>query len=240
MPVQSDIITKAREITGNKEDRSVSEVQIPDAAITADLVPVVRELNRIYGTTSSAKEVKFHPVAGQQDYSIATYVGNDVYRIEEVLRSEQDFPVGALNQSSIIPWKYVEVTEETIPSGLQGDTFRAIENAQRFERADGYSWQQFGSLLRLFPVPESAAEWVYVQYTATGFSMSTLPDETEPALVFAACVAILNCELNRISSNRFVSKVSGESSELRIKTLREQRNEYRTKMLAEFGNLRKG
>jgi hypothetical protein len=238
--LQADIITKAREITGNKPDRSAAELEVPDAAITAEMARSIRDLNRIYGSASSVKEVKFHPVANQQDYAIATYVGSDVYRIDLVLRSNQDYPAGTLVDTSKVPQRYQNLNNQVIHPGLQQDVFDTIEQMARASRADECDFEEIGGNLRLFPTPTDAAEWVYVRYTATGYSISTLPDETESALIFAAVVAILNCQLNRLNSDRFSTRNQGETTDQRVRVLERQRDEYKASYLSELASLRKG
>jgi hypothetical protein len=235
------IIERARDITGNKVDRSLNEVGIPDEAIEAELLPYIRDLNKIYGTSSGVKEIRFTTTANQQNYSILADVGTDVQQITEVLQSDAHYPDYVLGMDSSFltlggDRAFNPDIQSVVPAGLQGDVFRTIVDQQRAERASRYSWDTVGDTLRLYP-PPGPPQTVSVKYVSTGSSIGTLPTETENALTYAAVVAICDGVLNRISADRAVSKAWGEADLMRIKTVQSQRDRYEKKYLAEFQSL---
>src|SRR2546421_467041 len=88
----SEIIAKARGITGYKLDSSAGDLVPKDPDVQAAMSRHVRDLNRMFGGSASVKEKTFTASIGQQDYLISTYVGSDVFEIEEVLRSGSYMP----------------------------------------------------------------------------------------------------------------------------------------------------
>jgi hypothetical protein len=239
---KSDIINKARGIVGNKTENSAGEVMIDDVDIDIELAPAIRELNKIYGSSVARKEQWFVTVANQQAYSIAGVIGTDVSEIEEVLRSGSYLPDHLLDGSCD---RFLGCNGQfngdcVIPAGLQADTFRAIVQQHRAELTDQFTYQIRGDVLRLIPVP-TCVEQVMVTYTTTSLSIETLPDETETALVYAASVALLDAMLNRIGADKITRAIQGmDTTDTRIKTLKDQRDRYERKYRAESNSLGKG
>jgi len=233
-----DVVSLARDETGIKLENAVGELFVPDHIIESGIGPIVRELNRMLGTTTAVREVNFTAVPETQDYTISTYVGTDVHRIDQVLRSGAFVPDGVVQTDE---WDRENGYngEAVIPTGLQADTFDVITAGERFRRSDRYTWETINGKLRLMPTPVSA-ETVSIRYTSTGYSVATLPDESKMALVYGACTVILNGVLNRLSSSRTTDKFFGETTDQRIDTLRSQRDEYRSKYQGELAGLRRG
>src|SRR5687767_13468925 len=102
MPLdQATIITKAREVTGNKETRAVAERFATDTGIGIGLGKYVRELNKLVGNATGVKEVTFQTVDGQQDYSIEDEIGADVGQIQEVVRSGSYLAANLLDDTEV-------------------------------------------------------------------------------------------------------------------------------------------
>jgi hypothetical protein len=231
---------RARQITGVKIGRSPAETDVPDEAIEADLVTATRELNGAFAGTA-LKETIFTATAGVQDYSIEDNVGDDVLRISEVRRSSAYTPDLILPDQDLRldhSGRFNAGNSSVIDPGLQGETFRVIiqqARAARAERQDGWA-EAPGGLLRLMPPPIDA-EVIAVEYVATGSDVTTLPDRAEQAMVYAACVALLNGAINRIGQDKVTSEVLRlGSTDNRIKTLRDQRDYYERKYENELEN----
>ncbi len=242
---KTQIIQRAREITGNKEDRSPAETTIPDAAIEADLKSAIRELNSAFGATSNSaqKDVMFTATAGIQDYDITLRVGTDVYRIEEVWRSSCFTPDFVLFDDRMRingTTGFNATNAAVIQPGMQSSVFRTIIEMARSERADRQGgWEQApGNILRLMPPPLDA-EIIAVRYIASAFSIETLPDEAEQALVYAACVSILDASINRIASDKVTHQIlQVRTTDQRIKMLADQRTRYEALYEAELNGAR--
>jgi hypothetical protein len=236
VPLNSaDIFEKARQITGNKESRIAGEIFAPNEAIELAIRPVVRELNKSYGSNAAAKEVSFSTVSGQQDYCIESSVGADVFRIDQVIRSRAYIPDTLLVDGEIDPASGLATSRHsTIHPGLQGSTFQSIIATMRTRRELDHTWKVVrkadGDYLRLMPPPDSV-EVVVVSFTTTAFDIETLPEEAEVALVYAAAAAILDATLNRLLSDRYqqsqkMAPTASTHGEERVRILQSQRDHY--------------
>lgn len=230
MADQAEILSKARDITGNKPSVAVGETSIPDSAILAALDPVIRDLSRRYGDATTSKEVVFDAVPGQQDYSLDTYVGTGVYEIVEALRSIGYLPDVLTDGDEVDPGTGLPMCRYgNIRAGGQGAVFDKIIQTHRRQRQDELSWEIVrkadGDYLRLYPMP-LCAEVVAVSIVSTGFDIDSLPQKTEACLVWAACVAIIDGVINRIMSDRATTSTWGEAQTRRLDLLKAQRDRY--------------
>lgn len=232
MADKAEIISKARDITGNKPSVAVGETSVPDSAILAALDPIVRDLSRRYGDSGTSRQAVFDATAGHQDYPIASAVGADVFQIVSVMRSSAYTPDVLTDGDSIDPSTGLpDRRYGTVPAGGQGDVFDKIIQTRRRQRLDAFSWEVVrkadGDYLRLYPYPTSA-EVVAVDYVTSGFDIDSLPDQTEACLVYAACVAIIDAHINRVMGERMSPAASpfGEAQAARLEVLRLQRDRY--------------
>ena len=225
MPDLITVTGKARKIIGNQPDTAVGEVFIPDDVVDIALAPIVRDLNKLYGSASGMKEKAFTAVANQQLYTIADVIGSDVSEIVEVIRSSARCP-DALPSADVDPRTGLPISRASIPQGYQDDAMEVIVGQWRARHADKFAWEIVnGVSLRLMPVP-AGAEDVIVQYVSTGASITTLPASTETALIYAACVAILNGQINRVNSDRATADTFGQAKDDRIRSMVQQRDYY--------------
>ena len=237
------ILTKAREITGNKASVAVGETMIPDAAILALLDPIVRDLARAAGAGSlSAKEILFSAVALQQDYEIATAVASDVAAIQQVYRSAAHVPDLLSDSDEVEPITGMPTLRYggNIQMGWQGDVMDVIVGIRRKQRNDRFSWEVVskadGDYLRLYPMPVYP-EVVAVEYVIDGASIDGVSDQFESALVYGACAAILDAQINRIMSDRSITNTWGEAQGSRLKLLQAQRDRYESMYQSERDSL---
>ncbi len=240
MITKTDIFLRARQIVGNKIGRSAAEQDVPDEAIEAELKTAVRDLNAA-NPGSALRDVTFTATAGVQDYLIVTYVGDDVYKIQDVWRGGAFTPDYLLDDSEPRLDPRVSSSAATvIHPGLQADVFRTIiqqQRADRFDRLGG--WEEApGGKLRLMPPPVDA-EIIAVRYVATGYAISDLPASAEQALVYAACVCLLNGMINRIGGDKVSVEVQRlGTTDQRIKLLEKQRDYYEQKYQDELARAR--
>jgi hypothetical protein len=236
------IIESAREITGNQISRQAGSTHAPDAAITAALQPLIRELNRHYGTTTGVKEAWFTATAAQQDYTIATVVGADVFRITDVRRSGEQVPASAIAAHDVDPRTGLPMTNRAaVDWGYETAVPAVILGQEQARRSALYEWEVVsGTTLRLIPVPD-AEEEIYVRYVATGFGIDTLPVDCETCLVYGACMAILDAHLNRINSAKWEAKqdalTGATTQQARVLAVKEQRDRYEELYEREFRKL---
>lgn len=237
---EANIILKARTITGNEITNTAGENHVPDEAIRVELGATIRKITQKFGDSSALKEVRLTVVAGQQDYELSA-IASDVSSVFEVLRSDANVSAGAViggNTLSDTPYNLPGFgAEAIIPSGFQDDVFEDIIAGRRSRVRDRFSWEPVGTKIRLYPPPTSASEVIVVQYYATGSTISDLPEQCENLLVYAAVVAIFDCELNRLNRTRVATRAYGEADMIRQRTLMEQRKAYQSKYDSEWTEL---
>lgn len=235
---ESEIFESARLSVGNVPSGVAGDLSVKDEALRAAMRPVVRELNRLFGTANSKKEVVFETLADTQDYPVATYVSaSDVGEILEVSRSGMFVSDGSLRPNYDLDVNGRVVGTGVIPDGYQGAAMDVIRNIERARHLDRYDWElaynsSGGEVIRLYPVPSAAGEIVHVTYTTTGASIETLPDEAEDALHYAACVALLDGMINRLNALPTQMSESKEAASTQLRALTQQRDRYEGKFEA--------
>lgn len=232
------VISKAREICGSKTSRAVGEDFATDLAIKYGMASAIRSVNQIFGDNTARKEATFTTVANQWEYTLTT-IASDIASIDEVIRSGTEDMFAGNNPDTIfdshgnaLPFDH----DHIIDQGMQQDVWDLIVAQRRRRRNDEYSFEEFNGKLRLYPCP-SGSETVIVKYTTSGATTESLPDEAEPCLVYAACVAILDTTINRLNSDRYTGATHGVVSEDRIKTLEKQRDRYEEMYRSELARL---
>jgi len=238
---QSEVILKARDITGNQIENREGEGFVPDEAIIVELQPTIRRISQKFGDSSVLKEVRLSITAFQQDYAFSA-IAADVKEVRDVLRADAHFdpgliisPVGTRND----PYNITSLGQTAvIPAGLQDDTFADILAQRRFRRAEQYSWETFGTTLRLYPPPQTNELVVVVKYLSTGGTIEDIPEQCEMLLVYAAVIALIDGELNRLNRTRVVTRNYGEADAERTKFLQKQVLRYQEKYNQEWSDLR--
>lgn len=246
----ADIITLARDITGNSNQGVGSVFNVPDNAITGMMSRFIRQVNEAIGDGSAVKEVFFPAIAGQQNYDYATFIGTDVDEIEEVLRAGAnvpDFDFNSVNAGYFLGLSGFNCLgsfwcrdSAVIPAGLQGDVFQSMVERRRAMVTDLYGgWEEApGNRLRLMPVP-TIAEVIYVKYTSTGASDSALPDRGKEALVLAACYCICDAVLNRFGTDEHLQRQFSRESNFQamISAYQKQKADYQSRFETELNDL---
>jgi hypothetical protein len=227
---QSQVLERARLEVGNLPSVIVGEQGVKDEAVLAALKWSVRELNALAGTNTSRKEVWFTTTAGTQDYSLAV-IASDIGEVEEVYDSRafvSDYDLGGPTETDV-RGRYVE--DGVVSAGYQQAAMKSIIASYRWLKLDDYHWAiaypSGTKSLRLFPKPEGAVS-VLVEYTTTAGDITTLPNEAEEALHYAACVALLDCMINRTNNERHDPE-QREARMTQVKTLTAQRDRYEGK-----------
>lgn len=235
----AQIIEKARSVAGNELQNSAGESFVPDEAITIELAPIIRKINSKFGSATGLKEVFLTVVADQQDYAFSA-VASDVKTITEVMRSGADVPAGSILGGGYVdpaPFNDASNMRGVIPAGLQPEVFDDIIAQHRWRAADEFSWETFGTTLRLFPPPVSG-EVIAIRYVTTGSSVDTIPDTCETLLVYAAVAALFDGELNRINRTRVTTKQFTDADAIRSKMCRDQRDYYQKKYQGELSEVK--
>lgn len=231
---ETEIIQAARDITGNTESLALAVMYVPDEALMPLLDRVVLRLGKVCGNASSRKEIVFQTVAGQQDYKVSETIGSDVESITSVTRSGSFVGSTLTNETGLVdPTTGRPASTAGIQSGYQRDVFDVILGMERFRQAssEAHELVTIGSdlYLRLMPCP-TGVEQVEVRYVVSAGSISSLPDAAKTALTLAMVVAIIDGQLNRISSMAQMlggeGPGSGPERVERILALKEQKKSY--------------
>lgn len=200
--IQADIITAAREITGDKASEAAADLHVTDAAIIEEMVPAVRELHHRFGTLAARAEAFFLAEASRQDYALSELAA-DASDVWDVRRSGAYLPDSGWYGAVDARTGAGGAAYGMIPAGLQGDVFDVMEQQRRYRFDDSFTWEVVnksdGAYLRLMPPPREG-ERVVVVYLAGGGSMATLPDKARSAMVYRAVTAILDGRINKVSS----------------------------------------
>ncbi len=203
---QTLIIQEAREITGIIENSASAVRYTPDEAIITQMRPYIRRIGLKLGTGTGVRRKFFTAVAGQQDYKIEEVIGDGVGTISDVIRSG----TSGLSFSSIFRSAYNPRTA-VYPNGyelLGGDfhrlSYERILEIENWRRLGDYDYEESidedgDRILVLIPAP-STSEEIMVSYSANESSITVLPDSASDAAVMAACVAMLDAQINRINS----------------------------------------
>jgi hypothetical protein len=227
---ESEVLDAARLEIGNVPTAAAVDIGIKDEALRASMRPLVRELNRVFGTGSSKKEKTFNAVAGTQDYAVSSYVSADVGEIVDVSRSDMYLPDLSYGASYTTDVNGRPVGQGVIPDGFQAEAMNVIRGIKRADFLKDFDWElaypNGVESIRLYPIPDSSETIVYVQYTTTGTSIETLPDDADDALHYAACTCLLNCMLNRLNSTPSLLSENKEAMYTQLKALTDQRNRY--------------
>lgn len=238
---EAEIIEGARRILGNREEASVGEWAVPDEGVTEALRENVEDLNKAFGTSAGRKEITFTAAGGVQDYVVATHVGTDVASIDDVIRSGAfvaDGSLGGYGEERDAAGRRVH--GGYVPVGFQPEAMQSIEGIHRWLQQDRYHWEIAypGGVktLRLMPVP-SGEEVVSVRYTTTTSGIETLPDTARSALIYAACVAMLDAQINRTNGERTHVRGAEDATLDRVKILERQRERYEAKYRAAFAKI---
>lgn len=229
--VLTDIIAQARLRVGNRESTATDEQYVSDDAVQAEMSEYILECNEVFGSSTARKDVSFAFVSGQQDY-LMSGIATDIRTVEEVLRTDAYMSDSYLQPTMVDPRTGIPMARAAfIDQAYQQDALDEIVAMQRFRRNDLYSWEEVqksdGLYLRLMPAPIDDGT-CYVRYVSTGESASTLPDEAKDALTNAACLAFLDCMMNRIQSNPAAIGSGMDARDLRawLDQMAKQRDRY--------------
>lgn len=253
-----NIIDKAREIVGSIVDNSVAERYVPDEAIVPLMASNVRRLTTRLRVSSAARRVRYTCTSDAQEIPLNA-IALDVGQVTDVLRSSQFITDGSAIAGSRC--RYGDPTTARYDDDRGGgagyvghidhflqqnvaDKLAAIGRRDHVDRFDYEVYTAPGNVRTLVLMPPPfLGETIQVEYAASDASVEGLPAIAEPAAVYAACAAICDAQLNRISSQDVDRMPTMDNSlqstgATRADTLRRQRDYYEQKFNAEISDLK--
>lgn len=231
MATEHEIISDAIAIVGSGTSNAAIDRNVPRKAVSLQMASRVRELNRRIGGTSAAKRVTFDGAANQQTYPLSD-IADDISAIDNVIRSDANIPQTDCEDD------YWPIEVDTMHEGAFYDT---LKQQDRYLLSKKYSWEVLVEdgerTLFLYPTPKKAIK-IQVEYRSTGSSIEDLPDVARQAVTYAAVVAILDLQINRVDSMPTQTADHVPTSDDRVRMLMKQRDRYEELYNRELNELR--
>lgn len=229
---ENEVISEAMQVVGAEVSNAAIDRNVPRQAISIQLASRVRELHRRLNTSAAKKRVTFDAEANQQSYALSG-IADDISTIDLVVRSDAHVPRNDFRDCENDD-PYVDILHA-------GPFFDVLDQQERYRVSQKYSYEVIieddEQKLFLYPTPKSAIK-ILVEYRSTGSSVSDLPEVAKQAMVYAACVAILDLQINRVNSMPTQTADHVPTNEDRIVVLGRQRDRYEQLYERELNELR--